>query len=426
MNPSDPTLEDFRAIERSDPWWSLAHLSLAMTWIGLLGITNAGEGIAFGLLTAVAAIRLPSTLRLYSMLLQSTAMRCFLAFAAWQAVSVAWSTNPAVRWHDGIIRFTVVPFALWPLAHRARELAFTFCAAAALHSISIIGLNVRLQRVILHTRAAAGKEVGMTAACLVPALLVLLLAARPRNRIAAATRWLGAMAIAGALAILSQRTAFVTLAASLCAAVARLLASPGRSRRVAVSVAIGIALGVSALSLSPRVRHTAVDVWKSSARPDAGASDINRITSGRYSLALVALDMFHAHPILGCGARSFETEIADRMRGDTARFEVPKHLASAYGSLATSHNAFLDEASMRGVVGIVLLALLIQSMVIAAWNSPADAVTLPAVVAWVAVGLSDATTSRGTYLALLGILVARCAMLDGPPQHPTRNGAAEG
>ena len=426
MNPSDPSLEDFRAVERSDPWWSLAHLSLAMTWIGLLGITNAGEGIAFGLLTAVAAIRLPSTLRLYSMLLQSTAMRCFLAFVAWQAVSVAWSTNPAVRWHDGIIRFTVVPFALWPLAHRARELAFTFCAAAALHSISIIGLNVRLQRVILHTRAAAGKEVGMTAACLVPALLVLLLAARPRNRIAAATRWLGAMAIASALAILSQRTAFVTLAASLCAAVARLLASPGRSRRVAVSVAIGIALGVSALSLSPRVRHTAVDVWKSSARPDAGASDINRITSGRYSLALVALDMFHEHPILGCGARSFETEIADRMTSDTERFAVPAKLASAYRGLATSHNAFLDEASMRGVVGIVLLALLVQSMVVAAWRFHADAATLPAIVAWVIVGLSDATTSRGTYLALLGILVARCAMLDRAQRPPTPGGAVEG
>lgn len=420
MNGPERFLEEFRRVERADPWWSLAHLAAAIAWVALLGVTHAGEGISFGILVAVAAIRLPSTRCLYARLLRSPTAACFLAFVAWQAASVAWSSNPAVRWHTGAVRFAAVPFALWPLAHRARELAIAFCLSAVAHSAGILAVNVRPDRVARHVGASAGKELGMTAACLLPALLVMLLAGRPRSRTALAGRGLGALLVTGALVILSQRTSFVAAGAGLAAAATKLVVVPGARRRILWPFAVAALLLVPAGLATPRVREMAVDAWKAAAGSEVQTDDLNRISSGRYSLALVALEMFHERPMLGWGSRSFETENAARMSADPKRYDVPRNMVDSNAALTTSHNAFLDEASMRGIAGIVLLALLVQCMLFAAWGDTPEPATLAAVVAWVAFGFADATTSRGTYLALLGLLVARCAMLECMRGSPRR------
>ncbi|MFM8818118.1 MAG: hypothetical protein ACKOHI_09680, partial [Phycisphaerales bacterium] len=47
------------AAERADPRGHAIHVVLAMLWAFLQSITNAGEGIAWGMLLSIAVLRVP-------------------------------------------------------------------------------------------------------------------------------------------------------------------------------------------------------------------------------------------------------------------------------------------------------------------------------------------------------------------------------
>ena len=406
-----PFTAPFEAVERADPTFAAIHLGCAIAWAAAVGVTQAGEAIAFGLLCAVAVLRLPRTIGLYGAFVRSPVAWAYLAFFAWMALSALWSENPAVRWYSGINRFTAVPFALWPLMHRAGTVAAAFAAAMTLHALAIIGLNVRTTGIARYEDARVGKELGMTGACLTTGILVTMAC---RWKVPAPLRALragAALAMTGAIFVLSQRTNLVALAiGAAAAAVHGPIRSLGWIARVALACGALVAVEATIIAV-PRVGETIGTV----AADFHGGADARKLahdaTGGRSSLALVATEIFRERPVVGFGARTFGQESARRILADPARYGLTAGEATAYARFSTSHNGLLDEAVMRGAVGASLLLLLVALLLRAAWRDRTS-VTIAVLLAWMTFSMANATTERGTFLAILAVVVVRCASVD--------------
>lgn len=411
----DAFLEPFRAVERRDPHWGTAHLAAAMAWISCLGASNAAEGITFGILCGIAATRLPSTIGLYPGLLRTRVMLVFLLVLAWRALSVAWSANPSVGWGSEISRFSLLPLALWPLAHRFGILAATGIAAATAISALLLGLNASSEGLARYTEARTlGKEVGMTAACLVAALLLASLL--PCHvRLASALPRLGAvLAITAGLSVLSQRSSFLASAGGMLVGFALAIPRVQARHRRWIALALVATLGTVgvASALNPRIVdwvgrvRTAVDSQEFSSRT------WNDVTAVRGPLAEIALEMARDRPVLGYGSRGFAAECTQRCErrlredGDAAApFQsIPGHV--------TSHNFLLDELCMRGSIGLALILALVTILAKRSIRDPGSTACAAMLAAWVIYGFADAATGRGTHIAILAIVVARCAWIE--------------
>ena len=401
----------FDAVERADPTFAAIHLGCAIAWAAAVGVTQAGEAITFGLLCAVAALRLPRTIGLYGALLRSPVAWAYLAFFAWMALSALWSENPAVRWYSGINRFIAVPFALWPLAHRAGTVAAAFAVAMTLHALAIIGLNVRLSGIARYEDARVGKELGMTGACLTTGILVTVACRWKVPTPLRAIRAGAALAMTGAIFVLSQRANLVALAiGATAAAVHGPMRSLGWVARIALACGALVAAEGTILAV-PRIGETMGMI----AADFTGGADALKLahdaTGGRSSLAMVAVEIFRERPVIGFGARTFGQESGRRILADPARYGLTADEATAYATFKTAHNGLLDEAAMRGAVGACLFLALLAVLLRAAW-SDRTSITIAVLLAWIAFSMANGTTERGTFLAILAVIVVRCASVD--------------
>ncbi|MBL9140864.1 MAG: hypothetical protein JNK53_03260, partial [Phycisphaerae bacterium] len=142
-----PCLEPFQSIERRAPGIAAIHLIIGCAWCFSLSLGAAVEGAMFGLLLAVALVRLPATHSLYPRLLASPVGLAYLAMVAWQLASNMWSVIPVDDWGDALFsRRLFVLLALWPLAARWRSLLVALCAGA------LLGAAATAVAVVVHGR----------------------------------------------------------------------------------------------------------------------------------------------------------------------------------------------------------------------------------------------------------------------------------
>lgn len=388
----------------------------AMAWVATLGVTQAGEGITFGILCGVTAVRLPKTLPLYAPLARTPLFWLFAGFMAWKTASGAW--GPAA---DGgplaaLQRFSLAPALLWPLCHRAGILAATFTAAGILNAAAIIALNVGPEGIARYKQAKTlGKELGLTSACLAAAILIAITATWASGAGARVARACGIACMSGALAVFSQRTSVVALAAGMAAAGARAIAGiRARSTNLrgaawTAAACTGALLLVTATM--PRFHRLIAGTTRQMQADSVGVEQLNAVTSNRGSLALVAIQMLRERPLAGFGHQSFGPEARRRVSEDPASFGVTPQSRRAVALATTSHNAFLDEAAMRGAVGLGLLSALLVALAVTSWRDPSGPTCLALLASWCVYALTDAATERGTHLALLTVIVARCCMV---------------
>jgi O-antigen ligase len=407
--------ERFDEVERADPVMASIHLAAACGWMAALTIARAPEGIAFGILAAVAVARLPRTARLYPALFACGAFVLLVGFAEWQGLSTLWSRAARLGANDFVPRFAFVPLLLWPVMNRWRVLLTAFVSAATVHGILVA--VVYLARFGGTPGAGSGvftSDIGVTGLTL--AIAVPALGGRPivAGWVGWATRISAAGACVTGITMLGQRMPPMAAMAGAAAAFGRGVRGPRRAWRLPLAAFVGgTAIAVAMLVASPRNRGWISDVsgLLSGRAQEATTDAMFLASSARVPLARVAIDVWQDHPMIGSGSRGFAMENASRVATDPAAYGVPGPYAQAFSSLTCAHNAFLDEAAERGIIGVVLLAALMAACWRDAWRNDPWSGTAGMMATWTVACLTQSMTVRGVPMMLLAVIVTRvCAV----------------
>jgi len=427
----------FDAVERADPSWSAVHLFAAMAWCFLLPIGRAPEAVAFGVLAAVAAIRLPSTWRLYPALLRSPALLLLAALAALHSASAAWATVPTFEPGAVFQRSILVPFMVWPMMHRLGLLVGALVAGGCVQSAATLARSWngagfdrygQSKPLIGHLTTAA-MVVSTCASAAVAAI------AGRRSAWAAAAAALAVLLCLVALMVLDVRTSLAAvlpggIAAVACALPAR--GNPSRWRRAALvtavlSLAVAVTIVASNRTANWRAAVTGAELPRNAGVDPAFAAAGTRMAAWRGSL-----EMWRERPLLGVGCNSWEHEWKPRIAADPGRYGVPPDRTKLAAMLPGAHNAFLQELAERGAVGLALLLATLAAITAATWRRRGewDAAAAAAILAvWIFTSLAQSQTIQGIPMMLLGVVTARACVpvRPAPPaQRPGPHAPASG
>jgi O-antigen ligase len=397
------------------------HLLAGCLWLMLLGVSRGAEGVAFGLLLAVAVIRLPVTWRVYARLLDATPFLLFLCFAEWQSLSVMWSKAKGLGLNDVLPRYVLACLAIWPLMGRWRTLMLALAVGAAGYAGFVIVLSA-LQATPTQQALMARVFTDIPTAGITMAVALAAMTGRPwpRGIWARGTVVLGAGVVLCGIGTLGQRMPMI---AGIGGAMTGLLAPADGNRtlrslawRAALALAAVATLGSLALTLgSARNRAWVSTLY--SAVTDAGQplkqDEAAQLTSERAPLARMALAIWSDSPLFGAGAHGFAVENKRRTAADPDFYGCSPERTALIAKLTSAHNAFLDEAAERGVVGISLLAALVATCAWWAWKADPSTATLGMLAAWFGLSLTTPASLRTVPMMLLALIVARTSMLAG-------------
>ena len=413
--------EPFAALERRGPHLAVVHLAAACLWLMLLGVSRGAEGVAFGLLMAAAVIRLPVTWRVYARLLDASPFLALLCFAEWQSLSVLWSQAKGISLSDVVPRYVLVCLAIWPLMGRWRTLMLALAAGAAAYAAFLVALfalkPTPTQQWLVARVTSDIPTAGITMAV---ALAAMTGRPWPRGWWARGAVVLGAGMVLCGIGTLGQRMPMI---AGIGGAMAGLFAPPGGHRtlrtlawRVALALATVAALGSLALMVAGGRNRAWVSSVYSTIADTGNPLDQEaaaELSSERAPLARMAIAIWSDHPLFGAGAQGFAVENKRRTAADPDFYGCSPERTARIARLNSAHNAFLDEAAARGIVGISLLATLVATCAWWAWRADPSTGTLGMLTAWLALSLTTPASLRTVPMMLLAIIVARTSMLAG-------------
>ena len=420
----------FEAVERADPAWSSVHLAAAMAWCFLMPVGRAPESAAFGVLAFVAAIRLPSTWRLYPALLRSPAFLLLAALAALHAASAAWATVPTVEPGTIVQRSILVPFMVWPMVHRLGLLMAALVAGGCVQSAATL---LRSWNGAGFDRYGQSKPLigHLTTAAMVVstcASVAVAAAAGRRGAWAAAVSGLAIALCLVALMVLDVRTSLAAVLPGGIAAVACALppaGTPGRWRRpIGVTAALALAVAVTVVA-SNRTANWRATLMGQGTPQTAGIDPAFAAAGTRMAAWRGSLEMWRENPVLGVGCNSWEFEWKPRIAADPERYGVPAGRTKLAAMLPGAHNSFLQELAERGAVGLALLLAALGAITAATWRRRGewDAAACAAILAvWIFTSLAQSQTIQGIPMMLLGVVVARACVPVRPAPPAARPG----
>jgi O-antigen ligase len=416
------------------------HTVLAMLYLALLPLTTAPKDFPFGLLAIWTLIRLPHIGRSYAGLWRKPMVIALLAWVGWIALSMLWSPDPKQGFDElGAFRMMTTPLLLWPILDRLPWLIAAALFGVFAHNIiqilqvtSILALDPGEEdriRGLIHP----GKGGAWCAAAVLWHLFAVI---SGRGFI----RWLSLalmlLAAAGLIASGSRGAWISAIAAIPLALLFTFIRRPSSRPITGVLSVIGVlmAVGVWTLAserLEPRINAAVQEVQ------DARDDGMYWTSSGlRIALWGWAWQVFRDHPVAGTGAGGFATIYPtlgsfqqacestrrlsrEEISGSRSASPTPNDLARAqriserrieYMRRDHAHSTYLHTLAQQGLVGILLLACALLTILILSWRDRFDHIyagaALFVLVSWIVGAQFDCYELNGNQLGLLALVVA--------------------
>ena len=369
-------------------------------------------------LIVVAVLRLPRTRRLYAHVIHTAPFIAFLAFSIWQSLSVLWSEAPKLGLSDIAARQVFACLALWPLMARWRVLIGAFIAGALAFSVLVITHKLRStgftqyinDEIVQRNISPSGLTVAVALAALTGQLRSTMIRA-----------WLAFLPVAAVLVFgivtLGQRMPF--FGGIGCALIA--LVAPVDPRRINKAFIWRLVAAILATAIAGTIvfvttgRHRdwipSVISYVTDETADISPKTVANLTSLRAPLAKLAVAIWEDHPVIGAGASGFGIESKALLRDNPNVYSCSEDVIAFLSTLRSSHNAFLDEASQRGIIGASLFLAVLISCGWWAWRTDPSNATLGMLAVWIALSLTEPSTSRGIPLLILALIVTRCSFI---------------
>jgi O-antigen ligase len=373
------------------------HVAAGLAWSLAQSISNAAEGITWGVLLAVALARLPKIHRAFVPVLRDPLMLSLLGWAGWTAVGASWAPNLGPGYPGAMPeRWVITPLMLWPLmarpwlvlgamlaggtVHVALALAWSWTGTGwvAPHAVQSLSNFGQLQWQ-LHT------------------VVVLAAHAVRHLRWPGKAMWAMPAAAAAWLIVLSARRAAVVgmLIGVWCVATRPHLGRAARGVAI-VTVLVLAAAGWWIAVESPVANRLRTSADLAMRMDDDGMEDLalGRLTSERATLALAAFDIALEHPWLGGGRGWFTAQLPRwamaQMAEDSRRIAPLERYLQ--GSLTDAHNLFLQWWVDGGIPGAVLVSFPVLALGWRLWRQSAfDPTSAAAMALYVAILVGSVT-----------------------------------
>lgn len=401
------------------------HLAAAACWGFAQSISNAAEGIAWGVLLVVCILRIPKAWRCWIVPLRDPLWLALAAWSAWIALSASWSpvAQPSARDYFPD-RWVLTPLMVWPVMGRAWLLLAAIGAGAFVQAGIAIALSWGPSGMARYMSVRSASAFGQLQWQLHCAVAIG----------ASGLRWLpwpGRIAsgagLATALVVVSRAATRLTALSSLAAMTVVALRPPvrtagGRRVRLAAVACIVALVAVTAfLPVGVRIRKNALSALRAS---DGGETMrmVDSMTGHRSTLAAAAIDIGSAHPWAGNGRGAFRALLPEwareRQRSHPEQARALEALAD--GTVNDAHNAFLQSFVDAGLGAALLVGALLAGIAVRLWKaSRSDAVAAAALAVFSAILLGS--FSHPIAAKAPGALIAVClavAMRPGPRPSP--------
>jgi hypothetical protein len=363
--------EAIRGAERSDPFGHAVHVALACAWCFAQVLSNAAEGILWGLMCGFVVLRLPKIWRAYRIPLRDPIWVAWLLLSLWTAASWWWApaeSRLAGSWLPS--RSFITPLLLFPLVTRPMLLlgslglgCVSFSVATAIRNWDGGGFGSYAS---FRSLTNFGYAQWYSHLALVICLGMARGARPPLKALAVAA------AAAGGLCtwIVGTRMSLVGGALGTWLVCSRPAIAGQESRRAALSMAVLAVLSIAAW-FAPGMGRAIGGIKQGLASGDFQRG-MDEATGHRWSLATAALDVGVAHPFIGAGRGAFRGALPEWAQAKAqAATDAPR--AESYRALATSgisdaHNAFAQSWAEGGTPALLLTSVLFGGLAVRLWR----------------------------------------------------------
>lgn len=394
--------QTFLSVRQRDWLGHRVHLAAAVLYMAALGINTGPASICFGILTAIAVIRLPRTWMLFPFLLRKDVAGWILtAWAALHAVSLLWSPDVQMGLDElKTFRVVITTLLVWPVVDSAALLITALLIGIA--SQHVVQLGQALQW-IERSPGDGMRLRGMIhpvqtgTLCLMAMMLYLSAVVSART----GWRWLAiAGFFAAALGLIATGSRGPWIAAAITLPVALIILAIRRPFARQSLLYMTGALVLALLITWPFVKAV-VNI-----RVEKALAEVERIREGDYSgdvgyrLASwqAAWELFLDKPILGQGTGGYGSLAIHTSHGEQLK----------QGTHA--HSIMMQTLATTGVLGMFLLATFWGLMLWRAWRIPSNHVfadgVLYALIAWFACALFDDPHMSGQMFGVFATLAA--------------------
>lgn len=401
------------AAERADPRGHAIHVALALLWAFVQSITNAGEGIAWGMLLAITLLRVPKVWWCWVPALRDPLWWVMVAWFAWTSLTTLWGpdlgTSTPSRVPD---RWLFTPFMLWPVMGRPWLVLGAMAAGGAAHACVALVLSWKGSGWGTYGEVRGLSALTMTQWQFLSAFVLCVAGARWMGGAGRVAAILAAVPAALGVWILAVRT--VMAAAIAGAAVAFLRPFPrARGARWALALACvaTVFAGAWLVAHSPAWQRVEKSLEQASELRAEGRHDaaIGTASSARLTLIRAALDIGREHPILGGGAGWFAARLPQWSLVVIARDPREAQYFDAWptGVLQHCHSTLLQAWVDGGIPSATLLATLLLGLAWRLWTQSRTSALAGTALALYAIVLMNVPFGIATTKAP-GALIATC------------------
>ena len=368
------------AAERADPFGHAVHLALALLWAFLQSITNAGEGIAWGMLLGFAILRVPKIWWCWSGAMRDPLWWVMVGWFAWTSLTSAWGPDLGTTTPSPIPdRWLLTPLMLWPVMGRPWLLLGAMAVGGAAHACATLVLSWNGGGWGTYGEVRGLSALMMTQWQFVSAFVLCVAGIRWTTGMGRAAAILAMVPCAVAVWILAVRTVLV---AAIVGVVAVFMRPIPRARGawwpLVAAGAIALLVGSLLVVRSPawaRVQDglEVARELRAEGRTDAA---VGAASGARLMLVRAACDIGLEHPILGGGAGWFAARLPQWTLGEIARDPRERQYFDAWpaGELNNAHSALLHAWVDGGIPSAALLATLLFGL---AWRLWTQSRTMP-------------------------------------------------
>jgi len=359
------------AAERVDPAGHAMHLAAALAWACAAGVSNAAEGITWGILAAVSIARVPKIRRCWRPIVADPLWIALGCWSAWLCLATAFAAVAPEGWRPFLPeRRTLTPLLLWPVLNRPMAVLIALGIGSAVQLASVL-VSAWWTGALRPAPMAEG--LASFGQWQWQVLVAVALGMAGLRWIKGGLRWSMVPILVGAgLAIDGGARRFSALAAFASAGLVWLRPPLGaRARTWAVCATLLVIAGC--LLLLSSASHRAQHGFRAgqSAQQRAGTyAAIDAVSGARFALSHAAASIGAERPIFGHGRDSFKRLLPEwAARERVAHPERARALDPLRNSrLNDAHNALLGTFVEGGLPAAALLGAVLLGLAWRLWR----------------------------------------------------------
>lgn len=368
------------AAERADPFGHAVHLALALLWAFVQSITNAGEGIAWGVLLGFTILRVPKVWWCWAPVVRDPLWWVTVAWFAWTSLTSAWGPDLGASTPSPIPdRWLFTPLMLWPAMGRPWLVLGAMAIGGAAHSCATLVMSWNGSGWGTYGDVRGLSSLMMTQWQFVSAFVLCVAGIRWTTGVGRAAAIAAMVPCAIAVWILAVRTVLAAAIVGFLAVFLRPIPHARGVRWALVGIGVIVLLAGSFLVIrSPAWARTqdGLEQARDLRAQDRIDAAVGAASGGRLMLVRAACEIGLEHPVLGGGAGWFAARLPQWTLVQIARDPRERQYFDAWpaGQLNNAHSALLQAWVDGGIPSALLLGTLLFGL---AWRLWSQSRTVP-------------------------------------------------